>query len=244
MIYGLIPCRLKSSRLKEKALLEIDGLPLIIHTLKRSMLSKKLDRVIVCTDSKKIKKVVEEYGGEAFISKKDHETGTDRIAEFASKLSDKDIIIDIQGDYPLLKPKNIDSLINFHEKNNFEIVCPVTKIYSANSPNIVKVVKNKLGRILYFSRAKIPYEYNKKNKHYFYHMSIISFQKKSLIKFKNLKKGEIENIEGIELMRAIENDIHVGTFEIKDDAFSVDVKEDYLRALSLMPQDPIRKLYK
>ncbi len=168
MIYGLIPCRLKSSRLKEKALLEIDGLPLIIHTLKRSMLSKKLDRVIVCTDSKKIKKVVEEYGGEAFISKKDHETGTDRIAEFASKLSDKDIIIDIQGDYPLLKPKNIDSLINFHEKNNFEIVCPVTKIYSANSPNIVKVVKNKLGRILYFSRAKIPYEYNKKNKHYFF----------------------------------------------------------------------------
>ena len=76
------------------------------------------------------------------------------------------------------------------------------------------------------------------------HLSIISFQPRSLIKFQKLKQSELEKLENIELMRAIENDIHVGTFEIKDDAFSVDVKEDYLRALSLMPQDPIRKLYK
>ena len=70
MIYGLIPCRLDSSRLKEKALLKIDGLPLIVHTLKRTMMAKKLDKVIVCTDSPKIQKVVEKYGGEVFISKK------------------------------------------------------------------------------------------------------------------------------------------------------------------------------
>jgi len=243
MIYGLIPCRLKSSRLKEKALLEIDGLPLIIHTLKRTIMSKKIDKVVVCTDSKKIKKIVENHGGEVFVSKKKHDTGTDRIAEYASKLNSNDIIIDVQCDYPLLKPKNIDFLIDFHKKKKFEIVCPVTKIYSANSSNIVKVVKNKNGRILYFSRAKIPYEFKKKNKFYFYHMSIISFNQKTLKKFTSLKKGEIESIEGIELMRAIENDVHVGTFEMKDEAFSVDVKEDYFKAISLMPQDPIRKLY-
>lgn len=243
MIYGIIPCRLESSRLKQKPLLEIDGLPLIVHTLKRAMMSKKLDHVIVCTDSKKIKKVVENYGGKAIISKKKHDTGTDRIAEFASGLNSKDIIIDIQGDYPLLKPKNIDKLISFHQKNNYEIVCPVTRIYSAKSANIVKIVKNKFGRILYFSRAQIPFEFKKKNAHFFYHMSIISFNQKILKTFTKLKKGELESIEGIELMRAIENDIHVGTFEINDEAFSVDIKEDYLKAISLMPQDPIRKLY-
>ena len=243
MIYGLIPCRLKSSRLKEKALLEIDGLPLIVHTMKRAMMSKKLDKVVVCTDSFKIKKIVEQHGGEAYISKKIHDTGTDRIAEYALKLKPNDIIIDIQSDYPLLKPKNIDFLVKFHKKKSFEIVCPVTKIFYAESPNVVKIVKNQNGRILYFSRAAIPYEFKKKNKYFFYHMSVISFTQKTLIQFSKLKKGELESIEGIELMRAIENDIHIGTFEMRDEAFSVDVKEDYLKAISLMPQDPIRKLY-
>ncbi len=243
MIYGLIPCRLDSTRLKQKALLEIDGLPLIIHTLKRAMMAKKLDKVIVCTASRKIQEVVKKYGGEVFISKKKHATGTDRIAEFASKLNKKDIIIDIQSDYPLLRPKDIDVLVDFHKKNNFEIVCPVTKIYDATSPNIVKVVKNKLGKILYFSRAAVPYEFKEKNNSFFYHMSIISFDQLSLLKFSKFKKGKIEKVEGIELMRALENDITIGTFEINAMSFSVDVKKDYLKAISLMPSDPIRKMY-
>ena len=104
-----------------------------------------------------------------------------------------------------------------------------------------KIIEEK--KINELAKLQAEEEFKKKNAHFYYHMSIISFNQKILKTFTKLKKGELESIEGIELMRAIENDIHVGTFEINDEAFSVDIKEDYLKAISLMPKDPIRKLY-
>ena len=110
MILGLIPSRLHSTRLKKKPLLEIDGLPIIVHTLKRSMLSKKLDKVIVCTDSEEIKKIVNDNGGEALLTSPDHKNGTERIAEIAKKFK-SDLVVDIQGDEPLVSPYDIDKII-------------------------------------------------------------------------------------------------------------------------------------
>ena len=124
MILGLIPSRLNSSRLKEKPLLEIDGLPIIIHTLKRALLSKKLDKVIVCTDHKKIFDEVKKHGGEAMITSSKHKNGTERIAEVSKKFKSK-LVVDIQGDEPLIDPSDIDKVIDFHLKNtNFDIVVP------------------------------------------------------------------------------------------------------------------------
>jgi len=243
MVIGLIPSRLNSSRLEKKALLEIDGLPLIIHTLKRAKLSKLLDDVIVCTDSNEIKKIVEKFEGKAVITKKKHKTGTDRIAEYAKKITKAKIIVDIQGDHPMLNPKNIDSLIKFHKKNKFDIVCPTSPLVDPTSKNIVKIVASKKGRIHYFSRAVVPYEFRKKNDFYLNHMSTISFNRNALIKFSKMKESNLEKIEGVELLRAIENNMSVGTFLIKEDHFSVDVKKDYLKAISLMHLDPTRKLY-
>ena len=100
-IIGLIPTRLNSTRLHKKALMNIDGLPMIIHTMKRTQLCKDLNEVIVCTDSIEIKDVVENYGGRALITKKNHKTGTDRISEIAKKIN-FDLAIDIQGDFPML----------------------------------------------------------------------------------------------------------------------------------------------
>ncbi len=242
IVLGLIPCRLNSTRLPRKALLNIDGLPLIVHTFKRAKLSKKLDRTIVCTDSEEIKKVVTEHGGEAIITKKSHKNGTDRIAEVAKKIS-CDLVIDIQGDFPMLDPKNIDKLVNFHIQNNFDIIVPSSPLFDASSKDVVKLVVNKTNKVLYFSRASIPYSYNLKPKYCLKHMSIISFNRSSLIKYSNLKQSYYEKIEGIELLRAIENNINVGSFKISKDIFSVDIKKDYLKALSLMPLDPIRKKY-
>ncbi len=241
-VIGLIPCRLNSSRLAKKALLNIDGLPLIVHTFKRAALSKKLDKIIVCTDSNKIKKVVEEYGGEAVITKRTHKNGTDRIAEAAKKIK-CDIIIDIQGDFPMLDPKNIDKLIDFHKKNKFEIVVPSSPLNDASSKDVVKLLVNKFNKVLYFTRSSSPYVYNLKPKFYLKHMSIISFNRSSLIKYSNLKQSYYEKIEGVELLRALENDIKIGSFKINKDIFSVDIKKDYLKAISLMPLDPIRKKY-
>ena len=158
-VVGLIPCRLNSSRLPKKALLNIDGLPLIVHTFKRALLSKKLDKVIVCTDSKEIQKVVIDHGGEAIITKKTHKNGTDRIAEVAKKIN-CEIVIDIQGDFPMLDPINIDKLVNFHQNNNFEIVVPSSPLNDATSKDVVKLIVSKSKKVLYFTRSSSPHVYN------------------------------------------------------------------------------------
>ena len=118
-ILGLIPTRLGSKRLPAKALLPINNFPLIIHVYKRALLSKQLDDVVVCCDDQKIFKVVKSYGGKVILTSKRHLNGTERIAEAYKILKKKyDLIIDIQGDEPLINPLQIDQVIKFHIKNN------------------------------------------------------------------------------------------------------------------------------
>ena len=160
MILALIPSRLNSKRLQRKPLLIIDGLPIIIHTLKRVQLSKKVDKVIVCTDSDEIKKIVEMHGGEAVITSSKHRNGTERIAEISRKYKKAKLIIDVQGDEPLVDPKDIDDVIKFHKQNkNFDIVLPMKKTRNADDKSLIKVVSSEKNKVLYFSRAKIPFNY-------------------------------------------------------------------------------------
>ena len=244
MILGLIPSRLNSTRLRNKPLLNIDGLPIIVHTLKRALLSKKLDKVIVCTDSKKIVDVVKKYGGKALLTSKKHQNGTERIAEVAKKFNAK-LVVDIQGDEPLVDPKDIDKVIDFHVKNqNFDIVVP-SMISKTNpkSKHLVKVIFNKSGKILYFSRALIPFNFRNNKAIYYKDLSIVSFLPKALKTFANSKMTYLEKIEGIELLRALEINLSLGTFISKGTSFSVDVNDDLLKAIDIMPNNPIRKKY-
>jgi len=162
-VIGLIPCRLNSSRLRQKALLMIDGLPLIIHTLKRVQMCKELSEVIVCTDSIIIQKLVKKHKGKCILTKKNHKTGTDRIAEVSRKLK-YDIVVDIQGDFPFVNPKNISKLINFHKTHKFEIVVPYSPMdeKDAKSKDIVKLAINQDNKVVYFSRSLIPFPFKKK----------------------------------------------------------------------------------
>ena len=243
MILGLIPSRLNSTRLKEKPLLEIDGLPIIIHTLKRAKLAKKLDKVIVCTDHEKIFEIVKDYGGDAIITSKKHRNGTERIASVAKRFKAK-LIVDIQGDEPLVDPNDIDKVISFHLKNKiFDIVVPSMETKTPERDSLVKVIFNKKGRIIYFSRAKIPYNYKNEKIKYFKDLSIVSFKQKALENFAKFKMGKLEQIEGIELLRSIENNQSIGTFTSKSTSFSVDVNDDLLKAINVMPNNPIRKKY-
>ena len=245
MIYGLIPSRLSSSRLKRKALIKIDGMPLVAHTFKRAKMSKLLDEVIVCTDSKKIGDVIKKYGGKFKLTSKKHKNGTERIAEVAKKLKKAKLIIDIQGDEPLLNPNDIDDLIRFHKKNikNFDIVVPCIKGSNLDSKNIVKVLFNNRGRVLYLSRSAVPFNFKNKDINLYKHLSVISFKKDSLIKFSKLKESKYEKIESVELLRAVENEIKVGTFVSKSNSFAVDVKSDLEKAKIIMPNDLLRKKY-
>ena len=240
---GLIPVRLNSSRLFRKALLEIDNLPMFVHTYRRSLLAKKLDEIFICTDSKEIIKISKKHNCK-FIKTGKNQTGTDRISEASQKIKKKyDLYIDIQGDEPLIDPNHIDRVVSWHSKNiDFDIVVPSLKSKNIETPHIVKIVKSGK-KILYFSRALVPHGFSKKNEYYLKHLSVISFKPQSLKKFKKLPQSNLEKIEGIELMRALENDMKIGTFNLEGKSFSVDTRDDFLKAVKFMNIDIVRKKY-
>ena len=229
---GLIPTRIGSTRLPSKPLLEINGIPLVIHTYKRAKLSKKLDDVIICCDDLKILKIAKKFKAKCILTSKHHSNGTERITEVAHKLKDKyDFIVDIQGDEPLISPDHIDRVINFHEKNPYlDIILPTLKIKLADNQNLIKVVTDNKKNVLYLSRAKIPLEFKKKNSFYKKHLSIISFKRDALIKYSSAKKSNLEKIEDIELLRALEIGLKIKTVDLVGDSFSVDVMEDFIKA--------------
>ena len=245
-VIRLIPTRLNSTRLPNKSLLPINNIPMIIHTYKRSMLAKKLDDLIICCDDKKIILLAKKYNVKAMLTSKHHTNGTERIAEVCSKLKNKyDIILDIQGDEPLISPYHIDEVIDYHTKNfEADIILPSLKIKPVNSTNIVKIVKDKFENVLYLSREKIPFEFKSNIKFLYKHLSIVSFKKNALIKYSAHKKTYLEKVEDVELLRALEIGLKIKSVNLKGDSFSVDVLEDYKKATEYMKKDKFFKLYK
>jgi len=240
----LIPTRLESVRLPGKALLELGGLPIIVHTAKRAMLSKKASDVFVCTDSQKIIETCHKFNIKTIKTGSKFTNGTERIASISNRFKNE-IVIDVQGDEPLIEPGYIDKLINYYEKlkDKPDIIVPHHKILRVDKKSIVKMVFTTDKRVLYFSRNTIPYYNNQKGIHIYKHLSIILFSKGILNKYKNLKKSSLEIAEDIELLRALENGFNIYTFEIKGSSFSIDIKEDFIRAKNLIENDEYRKLY-
>ena len=245
-VIGLIPVRLKSKRLKEKPLLKISKFPMFVHVYKRAKISKKLNDLILCYDDKKIYKTAKNFNIKTIQTSKKHKNGTERIFEAYLKIRRKfDYIIDIQGDEPLLNPNDIDKVIDFHIKNpKTDIIVPYLKIKKKNdNKSLVKIVSNKQGKVYYFSRKSVPFNYNKKESFLKKHLSIISFKPKALKKYCSCKRTEIESLENIELMRAIEMNMSVKTFELKSKSFSVDISKDYKKANQIMKKDRYYKKY-
>lgn len=241
----LIPTRINSKRLPAKALLKIEDIPIIIHTYKRACMSKLADKVYVCTDSLKIIEVCKKYKANFIQTKSIHKNGTERIAEAAKKLNlrNNDLIIDVQGDEPLINPNDIDKTLNFYNKKNFEIVVPHIKFNLKNKGNVVKLLINEKNRIMWMTRADAPYSFNNSNIVLSKHLSIIVFSYKSLIKYSKLKRSKFEKIESVELLRAIENNIILGSNQIKSNSFSVDVIEDFIKAKKFLKKDKIKDKY-
>ena len=238
-VIGLIPSRLKSTRLKNKPLLNLGSIPLVIHTYKRANLSKELDEVYICCDDNKIKKICQKYNAKYIMTSKKHINGTERIAEAYKKIKKKyDLIIDIQGDEPLIDPKNIDKVVIFHKKNlDSDIILPSLISKKKSSKNIVKVLINKNNQVMYLSRYNLPFNFKKKNNFYLKHLSIISFKPEVLIKFSKSKATFAEKIEGVELLRALELGMKIKTTKLRGDSFSIDIKEQYIKAKKYILKD-------
>tara|TARA_B100001027_G_scaffold211346_1_gene179437 strand:+ start:381 stop:1133 length:753 start_codon:yes stop_codon:yes gene_type:complete len=245
-IVGLIPTRLNSTRLPQKSLMLINSIPLVVHTYKRALLSKKLDDVYICCDDKKIANAAKKFGAKYIMTSKHHNNGTERIYEAYNKLKkDYELIIDIQGDEPLISPHHIDEVINYHLKNpRSDIILPTLRVSSKNNTNIVKVVKNKLQEVMYLSRGNIPFEFKESTKYVFKHLSIISFTPFALEKFALNDKTKLEKIEDIELLRALEIGLKIKSLNLSGDSFSVDILEDFEKASKKMSSDKFFKLYK
>jgi 3-deoxy-manno-octulosonate cytidylyltransferase (CMP-KDO synthetase) len=229
----LIPSRLNSNRLPGKALLKIGDIPMVVRVMLQASKCSDVADVYVCTDSNEIAESVFLFGGKVIMTSSKHENGTTRIAEAKSKLPDYDLYIDVQGDEPFIDPNHISQVIKCHKECRPDIVLPLLP-FSESKPSNVKVVSDLQGRALYLSRADIPYQYKAKSL-YSKHLSIISFSPCALDKFAALPASPLEAAEGIELLRAIENGMHIQTLKLSGDSFSVDTLEDYELALSRAP---------
>lgn len=244
-IVALIPARWESSRLPGKALKKICGFEMIVHVAKRCALLESLDRVVVCTDSMKIVQVCETYNIDVCLTSSSHKNGTERIAEAANimKLSEDDIIVDVQGDEAFVRPEYIEQVVKFLKDTNYECVIPHQYSDDFNNVNRVKLVAHD-DRVIYLSRSDVPCCFGVEKAPLKKHLSIIGFRLSGLLKFVKSDATPIENIERIELMRLIELGVPIGTFLQSGLSLSVDTSEDYELACRMMDRDDLfKKMY-
>lgn len=242
----VIPARYQSSRLEGKPLLDIAGIPMVIHVVKQSLKSKA-NEVVVATDDQNIFDVVVKYGFKAMMTKTSHKSGTDRIAEVVNSMgwSDNEIIVNVQGDEPLIDPLLINQVAEYLDLKRDILVS--TACYSISdyndfiNPNNVKVVLDKNSHALYFSRAPIPFprdEFSQKiiEKDGFYkHIGIYAYRAKFLKDYKNSGQAILEDIEKLEQLRILYAGYKIGVVISKDAPMSgVDTPEDLAKLRKLL----------
>ncbi len=243
-VAAILPSRLESSRLPRKALLDICGLPMIVHVFKRCLLAKKLDEVYVATDSYEIKEVVEKHGGDVIMTSCNHQTGTDRIAEAAAGLN-AEIIVNVQGDEALVKPEHIDKVVaEMHDNPDVNVGILVNPFSKRNNPSDIKTVLTQDNDVMYFSRADIPSDARVSEPPLLKAYHIIPFRKAFLLEYARWEKGELERIEFNEYLRILERGHKIRAVLVESDAVSVDTAEDLEFVRGKMLEDPLFPRYK
>lgn len=239
-VLAVIPARQASVRFPGKPLASIAGRPMIQHVVERVRQAASVDRIVVATDDEAIKKAVEGFGGEAVLTRRDHRTGTDRVAEVAAHLT-AELYVNVQGDEPLVDPGTIDALVSaMREDPDAQIATPCSAIAHSNDvmdPNVVKVVRDFDGNALYFSRAPIPWVRDTSGaaaSSHWKHLGLYAFRRDALLEFPTLPPGDLERIEQLEQLRWLENGFHIALVETEYDAVSVDVPADVERIEKLL----------
>ena len=236
----VIPARYGSTRLPGKPLVSLAGKPMIQRVYERAKLAQRVNQVIVATDDERIVKAVELFGGEARMTRADHRTGTERVAEVAAHV-EGDVFVNVQGDEPLLDPAAVDAAVNALLEDPpaaiATVATPVKTPADIMDPNVVKTVLDFDGNALYFSRAPIPWVRDTANKvhaRHLKHLGLYVFQREALLEYPTLPQGELERIEQLEQLRWMENGWKIRVAEVEHDAVSVDVPEDVARIEKLL----------
>ncbi len=248
-VIGIIPARLKSTRFSEKLIADLCGKPLIQWVYEQAKKTDYLGDVIVAADDQKIIDVVKNFGGKAVLTSKKHKSGSERIAEIAASL-EADIIVNIQGDEPLINPLSLDNLITaFYNDKDIKVatlIHPIQNEKDLADPNVVKVVIDKNNFALYFSRARIPCFYpvksakggispkvklfNGANKH----IGVYAYTKDFLLLFNQLSYSKLEKAEKLEQLRILENGYRIKTVIAESDSVGVDTEKDLKKVKGIL----------
>ena len=226
----VIPARYSSTRLPGKPLKDICGKPMICRVYERAKLSKLADEIIVATDDERILQAVEKNFGRAMMTRADHKTGTDRLAEVAENFPDAEVIVNVQGDEPLIEASLIDELIGeFSHDKNLQMATVATELFAEEemeNPNNVKVVIDKKNNALYFSRSLIPFPRNSGKAKVYKHIGIYAYRRNFLLDYAKMEPTELEQAESLEQLRALENGFKIRVIKSNCKFIGVDTEED------------------
>lgn len=237
----IIPARYASTRFPGKALADLLGKPMIQHVYERVLKARTLSFAAVATDDERIVAAVEGFGGRAIMTAATHRSGTDRIAEAVSRLDieDSDIVVNIQGDQPLFEPSQIDEvakpLLDDPAIPMSTLIYKIVREEEVRHPNAVKVVFDRDHFALYFSRATIPYARDKgREGNYYKHHGIYAYRREFLKKFTELPEGNLEKLEALEQLRALEHGYRIKVVETPYDSVEVDTRQELERVRRLL----------
>jgi 3-deoxy-manno-octulosonate cytidylyltransferase (CMP-KDO synthetase) len=251
-VLAVIPARWASSRFPGKPLANIAGVPMILRVMRQTQKAKSVTEVIVATDDTRILDVVNNNGGTAVMTSVDHESGTDRVAEVACD-RDCDIVVNVQGDEPLMPPKNIDQVVNPLKEDDSTLVASLRILIRDSKElldrNITKVVVDKFNSALYFSKAPIPWDRDAWSESgpdvltsslWFKHIGLYAYRKKFLMEYSALALTPLEKMEKLEQLRILENGFSIQVVETEFDSTGVDSEADIEiieKQLALSPEN-------
>lgn len=221
---AIIPARFNSTRFPGKPVVEIQGKTLIEHVYRRVEQAKSVSRIVVATDDSRIARAVEQFGGNVAMTRKDHPSGTDRLAEAAADLDPDNLVVNVQGDEPLIEASVIDRAVGaagLGDADMVTLMTPFTDPVSIQDPNRVKVVVDRNGFALYFSRAPIPSGGTS-----FLHMGLYVYRVDFLRKFTELERTPLEIAERLEQLRALEHGYRIRVVEVESESWGIDTPAD------------------
>lgn len=229
-VIAVIPARFKSSRFEGKPLAMIEGKPMVYWVYQSVSRVENINRAVVATDDERIEQACSSLGIEVVMTRSDHLTGTDRVAEVATKIS-ADLYLNVQGDEPMLKPDTISKILGpaLSADASVRVINLMTRIRrftDLNDSTVPKVVVNHQNDAVYLSRFPIPYPKDAKSDTYWKQICVYAFRPDALTAFARLKPGSSESAEGIELLRFIEHGIRVRMVEVDQDTVAVDTPAD------------------
>ena len=237
-ILGVIPARYSSSRFPGKALALLGKRVLLEHVYDRVMMARYLSSVIIATDDRRIADEARRFGARVSMTRPDHPSGTDRCAEVASSVEDAELVVNIQGDEPLIDPAAIDSaVLPLLEEPAIPMGTLKKRIEDpreVSDPNVVKVVTDRFENAVYFSRSTIPYPRDNEAVPHFKHIGLYVYRRNFLLRYPELPIGPLERAEKLEQLRALENGFDIRVVETDYESFGVDTPADLERVRQLM----------